>query len=205
VAFVARALCDALAAGQHDKATDAEWLVRLLNEAIGKTRAMARGLWPVNLERESFVLSLQRLADDLESIFGVSCAVQVIDTPHLSSNIAAHHVFRVMQEAATNAIKHGQARRLTFRVQHHGGDLVAIVSNDGLAPVPEALADPQGLGVVGMRLRADALGGRLDVGPMAGGGCCVTLTLPGAAASPTERARDETSAISSTEGSEHDR
>jgi signal transduction histidine kinase len=191
VAFVARALSDALARDKHDKMQDAEWLVRLLNEAIGKTRALARGMWPVSLERDSFDQTLRKLAEDLESIFGISCAVQIIDAPPLSSNVAAHHLFRVMQEAATNAIKHGNARRITFRIENVGADVVVSVANDGLAPAAGALNDSQGLGVVGMRLRADAIGGRLDIDAPAEGGCRVVLTLPGFAA-PNARTQPHT-------------
>lgn len=179
VAFAARALADALKADGHPRTADAEWMVRLLNETIGKTRALARGMWPVSLERDSLVASLRKLAEDLEVIFGVSCAVQVQEVPLPPSNVAAHHLFRVLQEAATNAIKHGQARRLTFRLERCGDELTASVINDGLPISAEALASSDGMGVVGMRLRADALGGRLDLSADTAAGCRVALTVPG--------------------------
>lgn len=183
VAFVARALADALKADGHARCADAEWIVRLLNETIGKTRALARGMWPVSLERDSFEATLRKLAEDLEAIFGVSCTVLVLATPELPSDVAAHHLFRVLQEAATNAIKHGQARRLTFRIERQGNALVASVVNDGLPPSVEALNSGEGMGVIGMQLRADALGGKLDFEVTASIGGRVALTLPGMVAS----------------------
>lgn len=181
VSFVARTLADKLRGADHIEAKEAEWLVKLLNEAITRTRALARGLWPVSLERDTLGQSIRKLAEDLESIFGVSCAVQVIDDPRIPSQFAAHHVFRILQEAATNAIKHGRARRLTFRLEMVGDEFTFCVINDGLPVDPEQLGAGNGLGVVGMRLRADAVGGHLSIEPLPSGGSEVTLALPGVA------------------------
>jgi signal transduction histidine kinase len=181
VSFVARTLADKLRGADHPEAKEAEWLVKLLNEAITRTRALARGLWPVSLERDTLGQSICKLAEDLESIFGVSCAVQVIDEPRIASQFAAHHVFRIVQEAATNAIKHGRARRLTIRLEMVGDEFTFCVINDGLPVDPEQLAAGKGLGVVGMRLRADAVGGHLSIEPLPSGGSEVTLVLPGVA------------------------
>jgi signal transduction histidine kinase len=189
VSFVARTLADKLRAAAHAETPEADWLVQLLNEAIARTRAIARGLWPVSLERDSLAASIRKMADDLESIFGVSCAVQAIDEPRIASQFVAHHVFRIVQEAATNAIRHGRARRLTFRLEAVGDAFTICVVNDGLPPDPAQLAAGRGLGLVGMRLRADAVGGQLSIEPLPDGGAEVTLTLPGAAG--TEKPQEE--------------
>jgi signal transduction histidine kinase len=181
VAFVARGLADQVREGKNIVAHEVDWLVRLINEGVSRTRGLARGLWPVSLERGSLADAIRRLADDLESIFGVSCQVHVSDEPRIASNIAAHHVFRVAQEAANNAIKHGKARRLEFRLESMGEDFAVTVLNDGLAVDPDALGDGKGLGVVVMKLRADALGGVLSIEPLPAGGAEVVLRLPGIA------------------------
>ncbi len=181
VSFVARTLADKLRSAEHPEAKEADWLVKLLTEAITRTRALARGLWPVSLERDTLGQSISKMAEDLESIFGVSCTMQVIDEPRIPSQFAAHHVFRIVQEAATNAIKHGRARRLTFRLETVGEEFTFCVINDGLPVDPEQLAAGKGLGVVGMRLRADAVGGHLSIEPLPSGGSEVTLALPGVA------------------------
>lgn len=181
VSFVARTLADKLRTAEHPEAKEADWLVKLLTEAITRTRALARGLWPVSLERDTLGQSIAKMAEDLESIFGVSCAMQVVDEPRIASQFAAHHVFRIVQEAATNAIKHGRARRLTFRLELVGDEFTFCVINDGLPVDPEQLAAGKGLGVVGMRLRADAVGGHLSIEPLPSGGSEVTLALPGVA------------------------
>lgn len=181
VSFVARALADAVRDGKPLEAREVDWLARLVTEAIARTRGLSRGLWPVSLERGSLGESIGKLAEDLESMFGISCEVLVYDEPQVPSQLAAHHIFRVMQEAANNAVRHGRARRLQFRLQADGDAFEISLGNDGLQLDREQLANPAGIGVAGMRLRADSLGGSLAIEPRPGGGAEVTLRLPGMA------------------------
>ena len=190
VAFVVRSLADAVHAGKTPEAAEVDWLQRLLNEAVTRTRSLARGLWPASLERGSLGDSIRRLAEDLESIYGISCAVLIDDEPQFASPAAAYHIFRVAQEAANNAIKHGRARRLEFRIERLGEDYEISVLNDGMTLDPAQLAAATGIGVAGMRLRADAIGGSLSIEPRPAGGAEVTLRLPvtpGLAASIREK------------------
>lgn len=178
VAFVVRSLADAVHAGKTPEASEVDWLQRLINEAVARTRSLARGLWPASLERGSLGDSIRRLAEDLESIYGISCAVAIEDEPALASPAAAYHIFRIVQEASNNAIRHGRARRLEFRIERLGDDYEISVLNDGVALDPAQLASARGIGVAGMRLRADAIGGTLSIEPRPAGGAEVSLRLP---------------------------
>jgi signal transduction histidine kinase len=184
VAFVVRSLADAMRAGKTPEASEVDWLQRLINEAVARTRSLARGLWPASLERGSLGDSIRRFAEDLESIYGVSCAVQIDAEPQLASPAAAYHIFRIVQEASNNAIKHGRARRLEFRIERLGDDFEITVLNDGVTPDPAQLASARGIGVAGMQLRADAIGGSLSIEPRPAGGAEVSLRLAAAPASP---------------------
>jgi signal transduction histidine kinase len=184
VAFVVRSLADAVHAGKTPEASEVDWLQRLINEAVSRTRSLARGLWPASLERGSLGDSIRRFAEDLESIYGVSCAVQIDAEPQLASPAAAYHIFRIVQEASNNAIKHGRARRLEFRIERLGDDFEITVLNDGVTPDPGQLASARGIGVAGMQLRADAIGGSLSIEPRPAGGAEVSLRLAAAPAGP---------------------
>lgn len=182
VAFVARGIADAVHAGKPADIAEIDWLLRLMNEAVARTRSLARGLWPASLERGSLGDSIRRLAEDLESIYGISCTVAIEDEPAIASPAAAYHIFRIVQEASNNAIKHGRARRLEFRIERLGEEYEISVLNDGVALDPAQLADAKGIGVAGMRLRADAIGGNISIEPRPAGGSEVTLRLPATAA-----------------------
>jgi signal transduction histidine kinase len=184
VAFVVRSLAEAVHAGKTPEASEVDWLQRLINEAGSRTRSLARGLWPASLERGSLGDSIRRFAEDLESIYGVSCTVQIDAEPQLASPAAAHHIFRIVQEASNNAIKHGRARRLEFRIERLGDDFEITVLNDGVTPDPGQLASARGIGVAGMQLRADAICGSLSIEPRPAGGAEVSLRLAAAPVSP---------------------
>ncbi|WP_329277076.1 sensor histidine kinase [Streptomyces sp. NBC_01451] len=87
--------------------------------------------------------------------------------------------YRIVQEALTNAVRHGGRDDLTVRVLLYGGEgaLRVEVTDDGVgggADAPEAL----GFGLVGMRERARSVGGTLDAGPKDNGGFTVSAVLP---------------------------
>jgi len=180
VAFVVRGLADAVHAGKPVDPAEVDWLQRLINEAVARTRSLAHGLWPASLEHGSLGDSVRRFAEDLESIYGISCVVLVDDEPRFAAPAAAYHVFRIVQEASNNAIRHGRARRLEFRIERLGDDFEITVLNDGAPLEPAQLAAGRGIGVAGMRLRADAIGATLSIEPRPAGGAEVTLRLPAA-------------------------
>jgi PAS domain S-box-containing protein len=91
-------------------------------------------------------------------------------------------LFRVYQEALSNAIKHARARTVDVRLQREGSEIVLAIRDDGVGfePNPEHAASggPPGLGLAGMRERVAALGGRLEVDSGPGRGTTVTASLP---------------------------
>jgi signal transduction histidine kinase len=87
--------------------------------------------------------------------------------------------FRVLQEALTNVVKHAKAKRVEIVLALAGGQLSLDISDDGRGM---AAGKPSGFGLVSMRERATALGGRVEVTAREGGGTRVALHLPAAQA-----------------------
>ena len=93
------------------EAADAAKIVKLVNEAIHKTRELARGLLPVVSDAQGLMSALQHWAGEVEDLFGISCRFQC-DTPVLIHDDAmATHLYHIAQEAVNNAIKHGHAQQ----------------------------------------------------------------------------------------------
>jgi hypothetical protein len=92
-------------------------------------------------------------------------------------------VYRIVQESLTNVVRHAGRVAATVGLRQDGGYLFVDVVNDGGA-TPAAFREGTGAGLAGMRERATALGGTLDVGPRPGGGFAVHARLPVAAARP---------------------
>ncbi|MFI5660475.1 sensor histidine kinase [Streptomyces sp. NPDC051684] len=111
-------------------------------------------------------------------------------------------VYRIVQEALTNAVRHGGAE-LSVRVALRAapGAVEVSVVDDGVG-VPDAASVAPGFGLVGMRERARSVGGVLDAGPRAAGGFEVRATLPLTArgvapepAAPSPRGHGDSTAV----------
>lgn len=83
-------------------------------------------------------------------------------------------VFRVAQEALTNALRHSATANVSVTLRYRAGDVEVEVVDDG-RPQPTS---GEGFGLVGMRERVGLYGGRLEAGPRSGGGYRVLATVP---------------------------
>lgn len=100
--------------------------------------------------------------------------LQIDDDVAISDPALAETVLRTVQEALTNAARHGQAGQLDVHLTRDGGRLHLRIEDDGHARLPLR----EGHGLTGMRERIDALGGELHIGRGTGGGVRIDAALP---------------------------
>jgi signal transduction histidine kinase len=124
----------------------------------------------------SFEAELAGLVAQLRQRSGLDVTCDV-DLP-VAPPAAAGTMLAVIGEALRNADKHGGARHVAVHVQAEGRSLIAAVCDDGVGIDLEAAARSGRLGLRGMRERAEAAGGRLDVSSKPGRGTEVVLRLP---------------------------
>jgi signal transduction histidine kinase len=86
-------------------------------------------------------------------------------------------IYRLVQEALTNAVKHADAERVSVEILEDGPDLTVTVRDDGAGFGPEKRRDG-GFGLIGMDERVDLVGGRLEIESTPGGGTTVRARLP---------------------------
>jgi signal transduction histidine kinase len=87
-------------------------------------------------------------------------------------------LYRIVQESLTNVLRHASASTATVSIRADGNDYVAEVIDDGRGEVADATGSSGGRGILGMRERAELLGGTLDAGPRRGGGFRVLARIP---------------------------
>lgn len=128
-----------------------------------------------SLEPQPGSAQIGRLADALESA-GVRTTLQVDGDLDLAPGLDLA-VYRVVQEATTNILKHANARQARIVVTREQGGLQVLVSDDGVgaAPAPESGG---GHGLIGLRERVSLYGGDLRAGSAATGGFEVEASLP---------------------------
>jgi PAS domain S-box-containing protein len=177
IAFMAKAHEAKLTDQGMHEAADAAKIVRLVNEAIHKTRELARGLLPVLSDEHGLMSALQLWASEVEDLFGVSCQFQC-DAPVLIQDYtAATHLYRIAQEAVHNAIKHGRPKNIFIRLSADQERGTLLIEDDGRG-ISEARANSQGMGLHIMNYRAGMVGGALEVCPDPIKGTIVTCTFP---------------------------
>lgn len=87
-------------------------------------------------------------------------------------------MFRIFQEILTNVARHAKASVVNITLQEQAGGLVLEVRDNGCGVTDAQLADPQSLGLVGMRERALLLGGETTCTGIAGAGTTVRVRIP---------------------------
>jgi PAS domain S-box-containing protein len=156
-------------------ATELEALAGLASECVANARAISHGLLPIESGRGGFERALRRLAESTQKTTALKVTLSLLDTGHLElEQPVAGPLFRIAQEALTNAAKHSGASRVRIKVQHAAGTLTLTVSDDGRGFREEEVAAGLGLGI--MRHRARALGGRIEIGRSKSGGTLVRCT-----------------------------
>jgi signal transduction histidine kinase len=165
-----------LAEASLPQAKDADQGVQLVENAIDLTRSIAKGLFPLELEGEGLAGALLELCRNTVDHNHIKCEfVSDRPVPALDSTMAMH-LYRIAQEAVTNAVKHGHVSHVTVQTSHRNGTLSLSVKDDGIG-LPEQPPVHQGLGLRIMASRADMIGGTFSVANNAEGGTTVTCWL----------------------------
>lgn len=92
-------------------------IARHVREAIMHTRGLARGLSPVEFETNGFMSALSELTANVQKLFHVECRLEFPQPVLIQNNIFATHLYRIVQEAINNAVKHGKAKHIYILMQ----------------------------------------------------------------------------------------
>ena len=192
IAFMAKAHEAKLAEKQMADAADAAKIVKLVNEAIHKTRVLARGLLPVVSDSQGLMSALEVWAGEVEDLFGISCRFQCASAVLIHDDAMATHLYHIAQEAVNNAIKHGRARNISIVLAAENGWGTLLIDDNGCG-IAEDRAPTQGMGLHIMSYRAGMIGGRLEVRPNLPRGTCITCMFPMVPAQGKEKTNDDES------------
>lgn len=152
--------------------------IDLINQAIAQTSELARGLSPV--PREAGVTlrhALEQLAARSQSMFGVECRVHATAKLDQLSEESANNLYRIAQEAVTNAVKHGKATRVDIRAKVVADNLTLTIEDNGVG-FKRTKSASGGMGMHIMRYRARAIGGELTAVTRPDGGAVVSCQCP---------------------------
>jgi signal transduction histidine kinase len=180
IAIMARALATKLAGRALPEADDARDLGELVQGAIAQSVALARGLDPLTEFGAELSTALEGLARDGERKFRIRCQFRCSgEIPEVDGGAAAH-LYRIAQEAITNAVKHGPAGRVDIDLRGSEGALDLVVTDDGESALDPAQFKPgQGLRIMAYRARSIGASLAIERNPR-GHGLQIRCTLPAA-------------------------
>jgi PAS domain S-box-containing protein len=149
-----------------------------VRQTIVNTKNVARGLTPVFIEAQGLASALEELCAIFEKVYHVNCSFKSKEPLTVQNHAAATHLYRIAQEAATNAIKHGGATKIVMQVTpgDNNENLNLEISDNGKG-FPEKLDNSKGMGLRIMKHRAGMIGGSIEFNPATPRGARVICTF----------------------------
>ena len=171
IGFLTEILADKLEEKSVEEVADARKISNLINDAVVQTRAIARGLFPVQLEENGLVSALQELAANTESVFKLSCEFRSMEPVLIRDSAIAEHLYYIAHEALMNAVKHAKANRISIALETVDEHHVLSVRDNGAGMTH---ASSRGMGLHIMKYRARMIGAQMQVNTEPGAGTTVT-------------------------------
>jgi signal transduction histidine kinase len=159
-------------------------LSSLLGETIHEARAVAQGLCPLEPTADALAPALRALVRRTQQMSGVPCEFRTAGEVAVPDPTSAQHVYRIAQEALSNAVRHAHATRISVELHGSGDALVLRVEDNGVG-LPGTVASG-GMGLRTMSFRATVLEGGLSIERAPGGGTRVACRVPRAAFIPRD-------------------
>ena len=160
--FECQLLNKRLTAKSLPEADDAARIHRFLSDAIDHTRAITRMLYPIDLDSKDISFALKQLASRVGSLFHISCQFTgkeslVVQRPEVVINI-----YRIVQEAVTNAIKHGKADSISISLKSSKNKTTFTVRDNGTGLATD-YGETEGMGLRIMKYRSSVIGASLNI------------------------------------------
>ena len=159
--------------GLRAKITQVEVLIR---GAIGTCATVARGLSPTGRDRRGLIGAIRKLAARTEKLHGISIKVNVQGRAWVLDNTVADHLYRIVQESISNAIKHGPAEQIGVSLDWNAERALIAITNDGNGVATNGRGEGMGLEI--MRYRARLIGANLGISRTTSGGTRIRCHLP---------------------------
>ena len=141
-----------------------------------RVRSLARGMVPVPIDREGLMTALAELARQTTEIHGIPCGFECPAPVELDNDNESTHLYRIAQEALSNATRHAKASAIWIRLEQVDGRLLLEVQDTGIG----MQAAPNGGKGVGLRLmehRCAMIGGNFSIEPRPDGGTCIACSV----------------------------
>lgn len=155
-----------------------EAMINLTDETIQTVRRIASELRPAMLDDLGLIDAVEWQLKEFEGRTGIHCFFHCSLDDAGTDPDQSTSLFRILQEALTNVLRHASATRVDVSIERSGGNLVLTIVDNGKGSPDEKVSRTESLGVSGMRERARLAGGVLQFSSADGQGTTVSVTVP---------------------------
>jgi PAS domain S-box-containing protein len=177
IALMSKGLQVQLTRRNSEGAAEAATIHTLIQETLNQARELSHDLVTLDLEEKDLASAMERMVSHVKRTFNISCRFDCETKASAVEAGAVSQLYKITQEAVTNAIKHAQAKNVEIRLSNGGDRLLFSIRNDG-APFPSVVKANDGLGLRIMSYRANLIGASLEIRPGESEGAVLTCSLP---------------------------
>jgi signal transduction histidine kinase len=175
LSLIRRSLASDGNAGQSAKIHEIE---RNVNNIIRMVRRIATDMRPGILDELGVAAALEWLVKDFQKRTGISGKVVLQGVDRMSDTVLSTAIFRIVQEALTNVMRHAAASQVDVSLEKVNNSLILEVRDNGIGITEGRISDSKSLGLIGMRERVLLLGGEVAISGKPGEGTLVRVTIP---------------------------
>lgn len=157
----------------HDKTSEP---AQLMDEIIHEVRNISHDLAPTIANVSGLLPLIERLISDTRKETSINITLQVFDFKELLKPAQIIQLYRILQEALHNIVKHSQATEVDIQLFGHDNEINITIEDNGKGFDSEKQTD--GLGLNQMKIRAESLGGRVEINSHLGEGTLILLQVP---------------------------
>jgi signal transduction histidine kinase len=153
-------------------------ILQYINGVIENVRRLATDLSPCILEDIGLTGALRQLINNCVVGNDLAVTVDIMEIDRLVSPKAAIHLYRILQEALNNTIKHSGANAVSIVIRSDGTRVSFLFEDDGVGFDANNINSDKGLGLASMKERVHMLGGSLELSSSSGNGTRIAFAMP---------------------------
>jgi signal transduction histidine kinase len=150
----------------------------LIDDALARVHAIVTELRPVVLDKFGLVAAIEWQAGEFQERSGIACETYLPAEEILLDSDRSTAVFRILQEALTNVMRHANATKVVVDLRSEAETLILSVRDNGIGIDPKVVYAPNSTGLLGMRERALSLGGVIGITTLPEGGTLMSVRIP---------------------------
>ncbi len=177
ITFMFETLAQKSREANSDDAELNERILDYLKNITAQSKRLSRGLYLYELENQGLVPALRELASNFQNLFGIRCNFACHEQIGVNDINVATHIYRVAQEALSNAMKYSEADRTELILKKENQQLRLIVRDNGIGFVPSS-SRQKGMGLHIMLHRTRMIHGKLDINSQPGKGTEIICLAP---------------------------